>query len=198
MRIKSHWFREGRERSPQEIADALAFNAWRIADNALRNTRKADFEIEVGEQYLRFLAEFLHFLVMVADRIAYRQLNAEDRLSFTGTLANHLAGTFAENESRLLGGTVPECKQRFIDEVNQRAGEYAEFGYDENGPDYLFIRYLAYCLSRVMDEKDSHWIIDQVITLEAPAAVKMVEKTLRDLFEAEPRQPRRHTSGGGD
>jgi hypothetical protein len=198
LRIKSHWFREGRERTAQEIADALSFVAWRIADNALRNTRNANFEIAVGPQYFGFLCEFLQFLIMVADRIAYRQMSAEDRQSFTGTLANRLAETYAENESRLLGGTLAESKQRFIARVNLRAGEYAEFGYDAHGPDYTFMRYLAYCMSELMDEPDSPWIIDQIISIEAPAAVKMVEKTLRDLFETEPRPPRRRTSSGDD
>lgn len=198
MRIKSHWFKDGRERTPQEIADALAFVAWRIADNALRNTRKADFEIAVGVQYFSFLAEFLHFLIMVADRIAYRQLSAEERNSFTGTLANRLAETFAENESRLMGGMQTESKQRFIAQVNVRAGEYADFGYGEDGPDYTFMRYLAFCLSGIMDAKDSDWIIDQIISIEAPEAVKMVAKTLRDLFETEPRPPRRRGSSSGD
>lgn len=198
MRIKSHWFKPGRERTPQEIADALAFVAWRIADNALRNTRKADFDIAVGPQYLGFLAEFLYFIIMVGDRIAYRRLSAEDRASFTGTLANRLAETYAENESRLQGGTQAESKQRFIDGVNLRAGEYADFGYDENGPDYTFTRYLAYCMSQVVDAKDSDWIIDQMISIEAPAAIQMVEKTLLDLNEAEPRVPRRKSGSSGD
>lgn len=198
MRIKSHWFKEGRERSPQEISDALAFVVSRIADNALKNTRKADFEIEVGPQYLDFLAEFLLFLILVSDRIAYRQLSAEDRLAFTSNLANRVAETYAENRSRLLDDDLKECKQRFIDLLNQRAGEYAEFGYDENGPDYGFYRYLAWCIGEIMTEADSKWIIDQMISFEAPEAVKMVEKTLRGLYETEPKPARHRASTSGD
>ncbi len=198
MRIKSNWFKEGREHSPQEVSDALAFVAWRIADNALKNTRKADFEIEVGPQYLDFLAEFLLFLVLVSDRIAYRQMSAEDRVTFTGNLANRVAETYAENRSRLLGDDQKGCKQRFIDLLNQRAGEYAEFGYDEDGPDYGFYRYFAWCIGQIMTEADSAWIIDQVISYEAPEAVTMVEKTLRGLNEAEPRRARRRASMSGD
>ncbi len=198
MRIKSNWFKEGREHSPQEISDALAFVVSRIADNALKNTRKANFEIEVGPQYLDFLAEFLLFLILVADRIAYRKLSAEDRLVFTGNLANRVASTYAENRSRLLVDDLKECKQRFIDLLNQRAGEYAEFGYDENGPDYGFYRYLAFCIGEIMNDADSSWIIDQMISFEAPEAVKMVEKTLRGLYEEEPKQTRRRASASGD
>jgi hypothetical protein len=198
LRIKSNWFKEGREHTPQEISDALAFVVSRIADNALKNTRKAKFEIEVGPQYLDFLAEFLLFLILVADRIAYRQLSADDRVAFTGNLANRVAETYAENRSRLLDDELKGCKQRFIDLLNQRAGEYAEFGYGENGPDYAFYRYLAWCIGQIMNDADSGWIIDQMISYEAPEAVQMVEKTLRGLYEAEPRKPRRRTAAGGD
>ena len=198
MRIKSNWFKEGREHSPQEISDALAFVVSRIADNALKNTRKAKFEIEVGPQYLDFLAEFLLFLVLVADRIAYRDLSAEDRVAFTGNLANRVGETYAENRSRLLVEDLKECKQRFIDLLNQRAGEYADFGYDEKGPDYGFYRYLAFCIGNVLSEEDASWVIDPMISYEAPEAVQMVEKTLRGLYEAEPRKPRRRAATGGD
>jgi hypothetical protein len=194
LRIKSNWHKSGREHTPQEISDALAFVVSRIADNALKNTRKAKFEIEVGLQYFEFLAEFLIFLILVGDRIAYRQLSAEDRLIFTSNLANRVAETFAENRSRLLVEDMKECKQRFIDLLNQRAGEYADFGYTENGPEYTFYRYLAYCIGQIMNEADSGWIIDQMISFEAPEAVQMVEKTLRGLYEAEPKQTRRRAS----
>lgn len=198
MRIKSNWFKQGREHTPEELAGAVSFVIYRIADNALKNTRNAKFEVAVGTQYFAFLTEFLIFLIQVADRIAYRRLPEEARFAFTSTLANRVAETHAENESRLLGGELAACKQRFIDHLNQRAGEYAEFGYDENGPDFSFTRYLAYCMNEVMDEKDSGWIIDQMMSIEVPEVVEMVEKTFRGLLESEPRPPRHRTSTSGD
>lgn len=198
MRIKSHWFKSGREKTPQEIADALAFVIWRIADNALKNTRKANFEIAIGPQYFFFLVEFLVFLIQVADRIAYRQLPAEARFALTSTLANRVAETLAENQSRLMGGSIGDHKQRFIDRLNQRAGEYADFNYGSDGPEFAFTRYLAYCMREVMDEKDVEWVIDQMMSIAAPEAVDMVERTMRDLFETEPRQPRTRKSTSGD
>lgn len=198
MRIKSNWFKPGREHTPEELAGALSFVIYRIADNALKNTRKAKFEVAVGTQYFAFLTEFLLFLIQVADRIAYRRLSQEARFAFTSTLANRIAETHAENESRLLGGELAACKQRFIDQLNLRAGEYADFGYSENGPDFSFLRYLAFCMDQVVDEKDSGWIIDQMMSIEAPEAVDMVEKTFRELLETEPRQARRRNASGGD
>ncbi len=141
-----------------------------------KNTRKAKFEIEVGPQYFDFLGEFLLFLILSADRIAYLKLSEEDRLVFTSNLANRVAETYAENRSRLLGENLDYCKQNFIDLLNQRAGEYADFGYDENGPAYTFYRYLAFCIGQIMTDADSGWIIDQIISFEAPEAVHMVEK----------------------
>lgn len=198
MRIKSHWFKSGRERTPQEIADALAFVTWRIGDNALKKTRKADFEIEAGPQYFAFLVEFLLFLIQAADRIAYRQLCAEDRFAFTSTLANRVAETYAENYSRLLGGSPGEAKLHFINLLNQRADGYADFDYGEDGPSFNFTRYLGYCMEQVMDEQDSAWIIDQMMSIAAPEAVQMLEKTMRDLYEAEPRQAPRRAAVSAD
>ncbi len=189
MRIKSHWFKNGREHTPQDLAGAVSFVAWRIADNALKNTRKANFGIAVGPQYFAFLAEFLIFLVQVADRIAFRRLSQEARFAFTSALANRVAETFAENHSRLLGESQQECKQQFIDLLNQRADGYADFDYGEDGPSFNFTRYLGFSMDQVMDERDSGWIIDQMISVQAPEAVEMVEKTLRNLLEAAPRQP---------
>ncbi|MDD3884124.1 MAG: hypothetical protein PHW66_04240 [Gallionella sp.] len=198
MRIKSHWFREGRSHGPQEVSDALAFVLWKISDNALKNTRNADFSIEVGEQYLDFLGEVLFFLILVADRLAYRRLSAEDRALFTGNLANRVAATYAENRGRLLARDEAGCKQAFIDRLNRRAGEYADFDYTDAGPDYGFYRYLAYCIGEILNDADSFWITDQIVTLEAPEMVRMIEKTVRDLFESEPREPRRRRGSSGE
>jgi hypothetical protein len=198
MRIKSQWFKSEREKTPQEIAGAMAFTIWRIADNALKNTRRANFEIAIGHQYFFFLTEFLAFLIQVADRIAYRRLSAETRFDFTSALANRVAETLAENQSRLMGGNIAEHKQRFIDKLNRRAGEYADFNYGADGPEFAFTRYLAFCMREVMDEKDVEWVIDQMMSIEAPEAVEMVEKTMKNLFESEPGQTRIRKVTTGD
>lgn len=198
MRIKSQWFKSDREKSPQEIAGAMAFTIWRIADNALKNTRKANFEIAIGPQYFSFISEFLVFLIQVADRIAHSQLSAEDRFAFTSTLANRVAETLAENQSRLLDDNITNHKQIFIDKLNLRAGEYAEFRYGPDGPEFAFTRYLAFCMREVMDEKDVEWVIDQMMSIEAPNAVDMVEKTMRDLHAKEPAQTRIRKVTSGD
>ena len=193
MRIKSTWFKAGNEKSPQELAGAVAFNAWRIAENALKNTRSANFEVAIGAQYFAFLSEFLIFLVQAADRIAYARFTPEIRQDFTIELANRIAETFADNQSRLLGGITTEHKKNFIGRLNQRAGEYADFEYGSDGPSFSFMRYLAHCMIDVVGEQNKNWVIDQMMAVEAPEAVELVEKALLGLLENKAkRRPARH------
>jgi len=185
MRVKSRWFKGEREKTPQEIAGALAFIIWRISENALRNVRKADFDIAIGNQYFAFLSEFLIFLVQVADRIIYKQLSEEKRQVFISALANRVAEIQAENQCEWLGNPVSEYKRIFIARLNQRAGEYAEFEYHGMDNSFSFIRNLATCMLDVVDEKDKSWVIDQVMAIEVPEAVATLEKAMLNLFDSE-------------
>jgi len=185
MRVKSRWFKGEREKTPQEIAGALAFIIWRISENSLRNVRKADFDIAIGNQYFAFLSEFLIFLVQVADRIIYKQLNEEERQVFISALANRVAEIQAENQCEWLGNPVSEYKRIFIERLNQRAGEYAEFEYHGADDSFSFIRYLATCMLDVVDEKDRSWVIDQLMAIEVPEAVATLEKAMLNLFDSE-------------
>lgn len=182
IRVKSNWFKGDRKKTPQEIAGALAFTIWRISDNTLKNVRKADFDIAIGDQYFAFLTEFLIFLVQVADRIVYTQLSEQDRFDFTSTLVNRVAEHLAENQGEWLGGSVREYKDSFVDHLNQRAGEYADFHYTGVETSFSFILYLGQCMRGVMDEKDKTWVVDQIMAIEVPEAVAMLEKAMTQLF----------------
>jgi len=183
IRVKSSWFKGDRKKSPQEIAGALAFIIWRISDNTLKNVRKADFDIAIGPQYFAFLQEFLIFLVMVADRIVYTQLSAEDRLEFTSALANKIALNMAENQTEWLGGPLREYKDSFVERLNQRAGEYADFHYTGVETSFSFILHLGQCMRDVVDEKDKTWVVDQIMAIEVPESVAMLEKAMKGLTE---------------
>ena len=187
IRVKSSWFKGDRKKTSQEIAGALAYTIWRISDNTLKNVRKADFDIAIGGQYFAFLSEFLIFLVQVADRIVYTQLNEQDRFDFTSALVNRVAEHQAENQSEWLSGPVREYKDRFVDRLNQRAGEYADFHYSGVDTSFTFVLYLGQCMREVMDEKDKTWVVDQIMAIEVPEAVAMLEKAMTGLFEAESR-----------
>ena len=183
IRVKSSWFKGDRRKTPQEIAGALAYTIWRISDNTLKNVRKADFDIAIGAQYFAFLQEYLIFLVMVADRIVFTQLSTEDRVEFTGVLANRVAEHMAENQLEWLGGSLRAYKDSFVDRLNQRAGEYADFHYTGVETSFSFILQLGQCIRDVVDEKDKTWVVDQIMAIEVPESVAMLEKAMIGLFD---------------
>ena len=125
------------------------------------------------------------FIAVAADRIAHRELDAERRVEFTTALAKRLAEIVEDNRDMLLGAAQPgECQRDFLDRFNRRGADYAEFGYGADGPDFGFRRYFAACLREVLPEKDQLWVIDQAMDIEAPEAIKALERTAAGLFDS--------------
>jgi len=185
IRLKTKFHAKG-QRSPATLASVVAVLAWKLAIESIKRMRKADYDIDAGRQYFDFVCEFLVFLAVSADRIAYREMDAAARVEFTTVLAKNIGRFVEENNIMLLGEAVPgESQRHFIDLFNRRAAEYAEFDYDENGPDFGFKRFFAACLRDVLPEKDKLWVVDQAMDIEAPEALKMLGKTLAGLFNPE-------------
>jgi hypothetical protein len=202
MRIKSQWFRNERPKTPREIAGAAAFIAWRIAQHALGNMRKADFEIAPGPRYFDFLAEWLIFIVQVADRIAFEKMPAEAREEFTAAMANRVGDILADNRSELLG-TADEAgggryKSHFIDLLNLRSFDYADYDYTEARIEYGFLRCLADHLAVLVAEGEAVWVRDQVMEIEAPDAVTALRKGMRGLLGEAPRRRSGSVPSGGE
>lgn len=200
MRIKSHWFKAGTEKSPQEIASAAAFIIWRVAQNALKTMRAARFELPPGAQYFAFLSEFLTFLTLGADRLAHARGDEAWRVAFTTAVANRVGEILAENESDLLGAaTAGDVKRRYIDQVNACAADCAGFGWNSEGPAYDFLRWLGHRVAAVMDEHDRTWSIAQVIEVEAPEAAETLHRGMAGLLDATPRsRPRSARASAGE
>jgi hypothetical protein len=207
MRIKSHWFKSGEPKSASEQASAMAFIVWRVAQSMLKRMRGAQFDIDAGRPYFAFMREVLVFLAAVTDRIAHARLAPEVRSEFTTALVRHLARTLQDNEHDLLG-PVPagaaSYADSFIDLVNELTQHYAEFGADltapDDGagfhPDFGFVRYLGSRLEPTLPEKDRRWVIDQVMAAEAPEAIAIVQRSMRDLYDAASRPARRSRLSG--
>jgi len=197
IRIKSTWFRPGRPKTPEEVAAALAFITWRVAQNMLKSMRRADFDIDPGPQYFDFLAEAVVFAIQVAWRLVHPRYDDAGRVAFMTTLANRTGEELAENRSRLLGDReAAAIKAAFIDLLNRRNAEYAEFGYGADGPDFAFLRYFATAVADLMPEKDKRWTWDQVMAIEGPEAAATLAKSVAGLFDEAPRRPRRAASAG--
>ncbi len=183
IRLKTRFHTAG-QRSPETLASVVAVLAWKLALESIKRMRKADYDIDVGRPYFDFVCEFLVFLAVSADRVAYRELDEADRVAFTTALTQNIARFVEENNIMRLGTVAPgESQRHFIALFNQRSPEYAGFDYDEQGPDFGFKRFFAACLREILPEKDQLWVVDQAMDIEAPAALKMLEKTLVGLFD---------------
>lgn len=204
-RLKTRWHRDGGRDAGQQ-ASAAAFIAWRIARHTLDRTRHAGFDVEVGSPYFAFLREVLVFLVAVADRMAHARLAAEARRDFVVALVRHLARILQDSEDDLLGPAAPGEPSHgdlFVDLVDEVAAHYAEFGADPTAdpalgfaPDFAFLRYLGTRLAPALPEADRRWVVDQVIDVQAPEAVAMLGRSLRDLFDPPARRTRERRLSG--
>jgi hypothetical protein len=196
MRVRSHWFRPGVERTSEEIAGAAAFITFRIAQNSLKHMRTVGYDLPAGPAYFAFLAEFLAFLVHCADRIAHARGDEAWRVAFTTAMANKVGGYFAGNEAELLGADNEDaCKRRFIGLVNARADDYASFGWSDDGPEYGFVRCFGHCVAETMSALDQSWAVSQVIECEAPEAVETLRRAIASLLDPSER-PRRRAEAG--
>jgi hypothetical protein len=204
IRLKTHWFRPGAPKTPEQQAGAMGFTLWRVAQQTLKRMRGANFDIDAGEPYFAFMRESLVFLVAVADRLAHQRLDAAARTAFTTALVLHVAGTLQDNEHDLLGPPAagqPDSRERFIDLFNEVSAHYGEFGGEpgagEFTPGFAFLRYLGRRLEPTLPEKDRRWVLDQMMAVEAPDAVALVQRTMRDLHSTAPRRMR-HSSVSGE
>jgi hypothetical protein len=180
------------------VAGALAFITWRVAQNMLKSMRRADFDIDPGPQYFDFLAEAVVFAIQVAWRLVHPRYDDDGRVAFMTALANRTGEELAENRSRLLGDRdAAAIKADFIDLLNRRNAEYAEFGYGAEGPDFAFLRYFATAVAELMPEKDKRWTWDQVMAIEGPEVAATVAKSVAGLFDEAPRRPRRASVSEG-
>jgi len=199
LRIKNQWFDESRRRTPQDHASAMAFIAWRVTQNMIRQMREAGFDIEIGAPYFAFMREVLVFFAQILDRMAFARLPPSQRVTFTTALVCRLAEILEESEQEWLGRPgmgQPSWRDRFIDLYNELADAYAEFGYGPEGPDFAFVRYLGSRLEAVLPEKDRLWVKDQIMAREVPDALDLIRRGLDGLLSADPRPRRRATMAG--
>lgn len=193
MRIKSQWFRSGAAKTPQQTASAMAFIAWRVAQNMLKQMRSARFDIEVGPQYFAFTREVLVFLTQVLDRMAFERMGGEGRAEFITALVRRVAEVLQENEDTLLGAPPagrPSHYDEFIALFNELADHYADFGHGPDGPDFAFVRYLGHRIEAIMPEKDQRWVVDQIMATEVPEAVLTLQRAMQGVLSTEARPPR--------
>lgn len=182
LRIKSHWWNDENARSLDEIGGALAFIAWRIAVDKAIALHCERFVYRDDEQRLAVIQEYLIFLIQIADRLSHGQLDETERRTLITAFAKKLVVHVQDNSQDLLGEA--DYGSPFLQRLNARSEEYAEFQLDDEGPTYPFLRHLGFEIQQLMGHEDENrWVIDQVMDKDGWDAYKRFAKAFRDLFE---------------
>ncbi len=181
MRMKSKWGKNGKQRTVADNASAAAFISWRIAQDALLDLENEDYQTESLKQRMDVVVEFVIFLAHLADRITYERMSADEREEFVVTMVKHLARTHQSSMEEIDG--VKDYKEDFINLVNARMTDYSEMPYEDGEPSFTMRRYLGSKVQEVMGERHNKWIETQVLEINAPTAIKHLNKAIDDLYK---------------
>ena len=179
--VKTRWRKKG-ERTLAERAGVIGANVWKISLEIFKHMEKEGFRFGSDRLVTDVLAEFIAFLVQLADRAVYGKLSEADRATLIGELARHLAATMENNQLDLLG--PGEYRKPFIDLLNARFEEYAGFEYPGGEPGFPCVRFFATKVSDAMASGDNKWVVEQMMDIEAPEMVRLVRKLVEQTVEA--------------
>lgn len=183
LRIKAHWHDDEADRSIDEIAGALAFNAWRIAKDKAINLHGEDFVYDNDEQRFGVMREYLIFQLAIIDRIAGERLQLEDvlRKQLVVATAKGMAKHLQDNMADIFG--PGDHIAPFIEILNRRGAEYAEFNFSDDGPSYPFMRHLGFEIQQLMgDSQENRWVIDQVMDKDGIDVYEKLSRASMDLL----------------
>jgi hypothetical protein len=117
------------------------------------------------------------------DRLALTELelNDRDRQQLVVTVAKHLAGHLNDNSIDIFG--PGDYIAPFIDILNRRGAEYAEFNFNDDGPSYPFMRHLGFEIQPLMGESpQNRWVIDLVMDKDGVDVYEKLSRASMDLL----------------
>ena len=179
--IKTRWRKKG-PRSLAERAGVIGANVWKLALEFFKHMEKEGFRFGSDRLVTNVLTEFIAFLVQLVDRAVYGRVAEADRAELIAEAVRHLAATMENNQLDLFG--PGEYRKPFVDAMNARFAEYAEFEYRDGAPSYACLRYFASRVAELMAEGDNRWVIEQVMDVEAPEMVRLAQKLAEQTVEA--------------
>jgi hypothetical protein len=182
--VKTRWRKKG-ERTLADRAGVIGANVWKIALEIFKHMEREGFLFGSDRVVTDVLTEFIAFLVQLVDRIVYEKLSEADRTTLIGEVARHLAATMENNQRDLFG--PGEYRNPFIDLLNTRFEEYAEFSSSAGVPSYPCLIFFAAKVSDAMSAGDNRWVVEQVIDIESPEMVRVVGKLVEQTVDIAPR-----------
>jgi hypothetical protein len=179
--VKTRWRKKG-ARTLTERAGVIGANLWKLSIEIFKHMEKEGFRFGSDRLVTGVLSEFIAFTVQLVDRAVYGRLSEAERPRLIGEVVGHLAATMENNQRDLLG--PGEYRKQFIDLLNTRFGEYAEFECPGGEPSYACLRFFATKVSDAMAGGDNKWVVEQTMDIEAPEMVRLVSKLIEQTLEA--------------
>ena len=180
VRIKKNWNQDSAARSLAQMANAIGATIWKLAANVLLNLENENFETTTQGQRVDILEEVVCYLVHFCDRWMYPQADEEQRREFISCLVKDMARMLEDSRIDVQG--EGEYQTAFIDKLNQRSQDYADFSFseEEGGSFALRCRFGSY-LQETMGERDNRWIPDYIVGREAPEIEVALKRSLAGL-----------------
>lgn len=190
VRLKTRWHRSNRsernikgsrkERTLEDLSGVVAFNIWKLAKEGFLRMEKEDFRFREDTQAIDVISEMCIFMLHIVDRMIYGKVPEEQRGPLINAIAMEIAKSIESNQIDLLG--PGDYMDAFIEKLNERLSNYAECGFDDDGPAYDFKRVLALNISDIMAETDNKWVVEQIIDIEAPEIIERIQPVVRDVL----------------
>ena len=181
--VKTRWRQKG-ARTLAERAGVIGANVWKISLEIFKHMEREGFKFGSDRLVTDVIAEFIAFLVQLADRSVHGRLSDADRATLIGEVARHLAATVENNQLDLFG--PGEYRKPFIDLLNARFEDYATFEYSGTDPGYSCLRFFAIKVAEVKASCDNKWVYEQVMELEAPEMVRVMKKLIDQVVDPAP------------
>ena len=184
VRIKKRWNQHAAPRSLAQMANAISSTIWKLAADVVLNLENENFETETQGQRVDLLEELASYLVHNCDRWVYTRASQEQRSEFIDCLVRDMARLLEDSRVDVQGSG--DYQVDFIDKLNQRTADYAQFSYDEDdGCSFAMRCRLGERVQATMGARDERWIPDYIIGREAPTVESALKRSLTGLVRIE-------------
>ncbi|CAK0761915.1 conserved hypothetical protein [Gammaproteobacteria bacterium] len=180
IHVKTKWHK-AENKSIEDIASVLALTTWKVGVRAVDHIGDENFQFTTIQNRFAVLEEILIFLIQIMDRWSHERMDDGERERLVTDVVMQLAATIDENQNDWIG--VGNYRSAFFARFNERGQEYANFSFSQDEPGYQFRRYLGERVLAVMGEENGNrWVIDQVMEIEIPDAIKTLRRSFQGLI----------------
>ncbi|MCP4982535.1 MAG: hypothetical protein GY935_18820 [Gammaproteobacteria bacterium] len=184
VRIKKRWNQDARPRPVTQMANGIGASVWKLAAEVLLNLENENFETATQTQRVDVLEELVCYLVHFCDRWTYPKADQAQRSEFISCLVGDMARMLEDSRVDVQG--EGEYQSVFVDKLNQRSGDYADYGFSEaEGGSFAMRCRLGERVQLSMGDRDNRWIPDYIVAREAPQMEAALTTSLAGLVNFE-------------